>query len=126
MSRLMDLPPLTAEGFSIVISEENKLSLRGLLALRDPSEVVGGYFKKVHAAAEASGVAQVIIDVTELQFMNSSAIRVFIDWVQWVKGSKSPYKMRFITDRTITWQRSTFSAVQALGTGHVSVEARAA
>ncbi len=125
MSRLIDLGTLTAEGFTIVPLDESRIALRGLLALRDPSEIVGGYLKKVHAAAESSGVAHITIDVTGLQFMNSSAIRVFIDWVQWVKSSKNPYKLRFITDRSITWQRSTFSAVQALGSGHVSVEAQA-
>jgi hypothetical protein len=50
-----------------------------------------------------------------------AAIRIFIDWVEWAKGATPGYKLHFFTNPKVTWQRSTFSAVQALGGSSVIV-----
>lgn len=115
MSALEDLGSMTGEQFSIAPTSRDGITLNGTLTLRDPSSTVGPFLQKVHEAAMNDKLGEVRVDVTALTFMNSSAIRIFIDWVEWAKSATPTYKLHFVTNPKTTWQRSTFSAVQALG-----------
>jgi hypothetical protein len=125
MNKLESLEALSDDSFSVVPSVGSRLVFKGVIAMRDPSGVVGGYLKRVHAAAIADQVDRVTLDVTALEFMNSSAIRMFIDWVEWIGASSHQYKLHCVTNARVTWQRSTFSALRSLSS-QVTVEARAA
>lgn len=125
MSKLESLESLSEEAFSVVPEPGARLAFKGVIAMRDPSAVVGGYLKRVHAAAVADGVDRVTLDVTALEFMNSSAIRMFIDWVEWIAAGTHKYQLHCLTNSRVTWQRSTFSALRSLSS-HVVVESRSA
>ncbi len=125
MSRIEALEALSEESFSVVPSPGACLVFRGVIAMRDPSGVVGGYLKRVHAAAVADRVERVTLDVTALEFMNSSAIRVFIDWVEWIGAESHKYRLHCLTNAKVTWQRSTFSALRSLSP-QITVEAKSA
>jgi hypothetical protein len=102
------------------------LVLRGKITSRDPGSELGPFFRKVHEAAKQDRISELKIDVTELAFVNSSSIRLFVDWATWLKQEIHPtYILRFITDRTITWQRTSFVALTALAKEVVAVQARA-
>jgi hypothetical protein len=63
------------------------------------------------------------VDVTGLTFVNSSSIRLFIDWAVWVKAETGHrYQLTFRTNRQITWQTTAFAALTSLMKEVVSVE----
>lgn len=121
MSQLSQLAPHESEGLSIRISEETVVVMAGKITSLDPSAAVQPYLKSVHAAALADKVARVSVDVRQLAFVNSSAIRLFIDWATWVKTAAAPYQLVFVTDKTITWQRTSFVAIKSLAGSAVEV-----
>ena len=125
MSKLQAIEALTDESFSVVPGSDGRLVFKGVIAMRDPSGVVGGYLKRVHAAAVADQLARVTLDVTALEFMNSSAIRMFIDWVEWIGSGTHQYQLHCLTNARVTWQRSTFNALRSLSS-QITVEAKAA
>ena len=50
-----------------------------------------------------------------LTFVNSSAIRLFVDWATWVRNERGQrYTLRFITSRSVTWQKTSFAALMSL------------
>jgi hypothetical protein len=125
MSKLDSLEGLKEDSFSLVPESGGRLVFKGVIAMRDPSAVVGGYLKRVHAAAVADRVERVTLDVTGLEFMNSSAIRMFIDWVEWIGADGHQYRLHCVTNARVTWQRSTFSALRSLSP-LVVIESKAA
>ncbi len=125
MSKLQALETLEGDSFKVERDDDGTFRFKGVVALRDPTVLVGGYFKRVHAAAVADAVEQVTLDVTALEFMNSSAIRVFIDWIEWIRTSSHQYRLHCVTNSRTTWQRSTFSALRSMSAAHLTVEARA-
>ena len=83
-----------------------------------------GFFRAVHEAA-LRGRSLVRIDLTGLQFMNSSGLQEFVTWFSEV--TKSPagtgYQVRFVADLTQYWQRRSLQALVAFAPDHVAVDA---
>ena len=67
-------------------------------------------------------LSEIELDVTGLRFVNSSAIRLFVDWAVWVHADGA-YKLRCRIDRRQTWQKTSFSALLAMVDDAIVVEA---
>src|SRR5262245_35604840 len=92
----------------------NVLRMIGVMAMRDPPAEVGAWFRQLHEQLTASDVNEFVVDVTLLKFMNSSSIRVFVDWLAWLRKDRAAYVIAFKINPGITWQRTTFGALRAL------------
>jgi len=118
----VDLPQLAS--FELAITPPESVSMRGTIAIPDPGLLLGACFRRVHEAALADGLRQLSVDVRQLTFVNSSAIRLFVDWSSWVASAGAhAYLLRFRTDRRITWQRTSFAVLQSLGGKAIAVDA---
>jgi hypothetical protein len=85
-------------------------------------EVLGSYLKQVHAEAERLSLTEVTCDFRKLSFMNSSCFKAFVVWIDTVKNAARSYRIRFLTDPDMHWQRRSLEALRRLATGVVSVE----
>jgi len=118
----VDLPQLAS--FELAITPPNAVAMRGTIAIPDPGLLLGGCFRRVHEAALADGLKELSVDVRQLTFVNSSAIRLFVDWSSWVAIARpSGYLLRFRTDKRITWQRTSFAVLQSLGGKAIALDA---
>ena len=106
-------------------SSVGTLALRGKVSDHDPAGLLTAHFKEVHRVMESNGLDVLNVDVRELSYVNSSAIRVFIDWVAWIQKGARPYRLCFVTDRSVTWQRLSFSALETIAGDVVKVQASA-
>ena len=122
MSKTLELDVPRVDGMTIAFAGPAELKLTGTIAMKDPREALGRFLRKVHEAVLADGEKDVVVDVAELKFVNSSAIRLFVDWAMWLKDGSTPYKLRFKSDRSIAWQRTTFAALLSLAKNTLSVE----
>lgn len=101
---------------------EDGLSLAGSITSKEPDRSLGAFFRAVHDAALADALRVLKVDVRGLSFVNSSAIRLFIDWAIWVSQPKrASYKLCFVRNPTVTWQRVSFPAIAQLAPEHVTV-----
>jgi hypothetical protein len=73
----------------------------------------------LHERIVAGRCAMMIVDVAGLQFVDSSAIRIFVDWIALASDAK--YKIVFLIDPTMTWQRLTFSALASMATDALEI-----
>lgn len=119
----IEVPQLQSVEIRVVPPAE--VVMRGTIAIPDPGPSLGGFFRAMHEAAVADALAELIVDVRQLTFVNSSAIRLFVDWATWVRSMTDAerYVIRFRTDRRITWQRTSFTVLQSLARKAIAVEA---
>jgi hypothetical protein len=85
-------------------------------------ELLADYLKSAHAEAERLAVAEVRCDFRQLLFMNSSCFKAFVVWIDKVKSSPRAYRIRFLTDPEMHWQRRSLEALRRLATNVVLVE----
>src|SRR5262245_39758507 len=63
--------------------------------------------RHVHTEARRLAVSEVVVDLNECSFMNSSCFKAFLGWLSAI-GDLSPesqYKVRFAWDDSSYWQR---------------------
>ncbi len=123
MSQFTAVPVPKAETVSIQVTGPNQVKLSGTITQKDPSNDLAGFFKALHTAALADKLAEVRADVSGLTFVNSSAIRLFVDWATWVKNERGQrYTLRFVTSRNVTWQKTSFMALMSLAKEVLAIE----
>jgi hypothetical protein len=111
------------DSVNVELVDQETVKLKGTITKKEPAQDLDAFFKAVHREAVASRTPQVNVDVSELTFVNSSAIRLFVDWATWVKNeSTHRYKLRFLTSRHITWQKTSFTALKSLMDGILTFE----
>jgi hypothetical protein len=112
------------DGLSLSIEGDARLMIRGMIATREPNQNIGIFFRALHGAILAEHMAAFTVDVSELTFVNSSAIRLFIDWAMWLNqlAAAQRYRLTFVTSRHVTWQVTNFSALRSLVGNVVFVE----
>ena len=103
-----------------MIADEAKI--RRASALKTPSaqSEFGKQLDDLHVQIAATKAPAFTVDVRALSFVNSSAIRVFVNWIS--RAEKAPYKLVFLTDRTVTWHRLSFSVLKSLAPATVEIE----
>src|SRR5688572_25647435 len=115
MSHLEGVAPPKLETLSVQLVSPDTLVLKGPITCKDPDLALGPFMRSVHEAVVADRLAELRVDVSGLSFVNSSAIRLFIDWAFWIKAAPTNrYKLRFATSRRVTWQKTSFLALQSL------------
>jgi hypothetical protein len=108
---------------TIEMVDPDTVRLKGTITKKEPAADLDSFFKTIHRTAISERTTQVNVDVSELTFVNSSAIRLFVDWATWVKNeSTHRYKLRFLTSRHITWQKTSFTALKSLMDGILTFE----
>jgi hypothetical protein len=85
-------------------------------------ELLADYLARVHAEVQRRSATEVVCDVRELTFMNSSCFKSFVVWIDRVKNLPRPYQIRFVTEPKLQWQRRSLEALRRLATGVVTVE----
>ncbi len=113
---------------AIVMSREAssvKVELSGD-ANMDAVEAVAAAFDRVHALAIADGCDRVMVDVTRLEFMNSTCFKKVLTWIGRVDsmGPSPPYVIRFLSDPRVGWQKRSLHALESFAAGIVTVETK--
>ena len=123
MSRFEDLTPPSLDDVRIVVEPPGTVKFSGTIASRDPAADLAPFLRQVHSAAIEASLQAVNVDVTALTFVNSSAIRLFVDWTTWAKNEPSHdrYRLHFVANKQITWQKTTLMALQSLAPNVITV-----
>ncbi|MFO0577855.1 MAG: STAS domain-containing protein [Polyangia bacterium] len=110
-----------------VIEHDQTLSvvLRGDSDAREASAVLDEFLvRRVHPAVLRSGYKSVVLDVTGLEFLNSSGIKALVNWLQAIKEQQpqSRYSVVIQYDQGITWQVKGLKPLTNLASGFLRLE----
>ncbi len=92
------------------------------------SEQMRGLCLKLHTAAVASSVDAAVIDMRQLEFMNSSCFKALVTWVSDIQDldPAKRYRIRVFSNPGIPWQKRSLQSLQYFAVDLVSVEYPAA
>ena len=123
MTALATISPIAIEGLEMAV-DGTTVKMSGTITMRSPSQVLQPHLKRVHESALADGVEVMTVDVRKLTFVNSSSMRLFVDWTVWLKDQPADkrYRLVFVTDGAVTWQRKSFPVIRSLAPDIVEIQ----
>jgi hypothetical protein len=79
---------------------------------------------RLHGESQRNGVREVVVDLRTLEFMNSSCFKSFITWIVAVRRlpEDQHYRIRFLANAGLHWQKRSLHAISYFGGELVSVE----
>ncbi len=82
-----------------------------------------GLLNRLHAEAMRLAVKQVVIDLTALEFMNSSCFKSFVWWIEQVlrMDEGAQYRIQFLSNPELHWQRRSLKALSCFGAELITI-----
>ncbi len=111
--------PIVIESVALAFTSPTRIRFSGSLSTSSAQEQVERVLVDLHAYIVGANVALFTVDVRPLNFVNSSAIRLFINWIS--RAERAGYKLRFVTDPELTWHRLNFSVLKSLAPQSVEI-----
>jgi hypothetical protein len=80
--------------------------------------------RNVHSEAQRCLAEEVTVDMRQLEFMNSSCLKSFVWWVCDVQEQPAhgKYRIVFVSNSSIGWQRRSLNALAGLANEIVSIQ----
>ena len=78
----------------------------------------------LHGEAMGLGLGEVVIELSDLDFINSSCLKAMVAWIYKVDTQGRPYKIRLLRDADLHWQRTSLATLQRLAPEVVVIEDR--
>jgi hypothetical protein len=101
-----------------------RIHFRGTISTVNPAIVLNPFVDAVHAHAIDADAKEVRVDLTALEFCNSSGFKSFIHWIERIQQAPEPkrYKLRFISTKERKWQRTSLLALSCYGVNIVALD----
>jgi hypothetical protein len=123
---VLELVPIAQAAFATETTLEGSvISIRfaGNADMRAISELEA-FLPRLHAEAQKVGCTEVVVNFHSLEFMNSSCFKSFVGWIssiQELAGDKQ-YRIRFLSNAKLHWQRRSLHALRCFAIDLVSIE----
>jgi len=122
----LELPQIASPTFtaaSTLAGDVLRVRLTGNADLGAKS-ALQGMLDRVHAEAVRMRLAEVVVDFTGLEFMNSSCFRSFVGWLSDLQDlpPEQQYQVRLLADATVLWQRRSLHALRCFAHDLVRIE----
>ena len=126
MSGVSELPYVEEEGLTLgpVPGAPGRVRFAGT-GEAEGAAVLDRYLGVMHQHALARELREVVIELWELEFINSSCLKAMVAWIYKVDTEGRPYKIRLLRDASLHWQRTSIATLQRLAPEIVIVEDRA-
>jgi anti-anti-sigma factor len=82
------------------------------------------YINGLHTESQRLKVTKIVLDFRELEFMNSSSFKIFVAWLAKVQDlpAGDQYKICFLSNPNMHWQRRSLAALSCFAVDLVSIE----
>jgi hypothetical protein len=126
MSGVSELPYVEEEGLTLgpVQGALGRVRFAGT-GEAEGAAVLDRYLGVMHQHALARELREVVLELWELEFINSSCLKAMVAWIYKVDTEGRPYKIRLLRDASLHWQRTSIATLQRLAPEIVIVEDRA-
>ena len=126
MSAAFSVLPVSQPGFSLNPSYNGSTVVVHMSGNADMNaqQTLSTALRQVHSEAMRLGVSEVVCDLDELYFMNSSCFKCLVTWVTSLLATDpgKRYRIRVRSNRQLAWQRRSVEALRCLAERIVIVE----
>jgi hypothetical protein len=104
-----------------------RVHFRGTISTVNPAVILNPFVDAVHAHVIETGAKEIRVDLTALEFCNSSGFKSFIHWIERIQQAPEPkrYKLRFLSTKERKWQRTSLLALSCYGINIVKIDGAA-
>jgi hypothetical protein len=101
-----------------------RVHFRGTISTVNPAVVLNPFVDAVHAHVLEVGAQEIRVDLTALEFCNSSGFKSFIHWIERIQQVPEPkrYRLRFLSTKERKWQRTSLLALSCYGINIVNID----
>jgi hypothetical protein len=110
---------LAVESLEVELKTPTELRLAGTLSTPTAQAEFRRLLQDLHAQIVAAKTPAFSVDVQALRFVNSTAIRAFVDWIS--RAAHAGYTLAFKTSASVTWHRLSFSVLKSLAPSTVEI-----
>jgi len=114
---------MTAKSSSSFTEKTLTLNLEGEADL-DATSMIGRALQDAHQEAQLRGAKEIMLDLTRLQFVSSSGMKQFVNWLR--DASRLPtnlaYTIRILSSPLIPWQRRSLGALRCFAPNILTIE----
>lgn len=112
-----------AEHNFVLKAQFDLIQILGDIDARDPRHSLGHFLNEVHEKIISEKIKLVKVDVRKLGFINSVGIKEFTNWIAKVDQltEAQVYKIQFLLDKNIQWQKNTFTALKWLSEKNIEL-----
>jgi hypothetical protein len=123
---MFKLSPFSTSTFSASASESGG---RAVLVLSGNADTLilnrfSSYMKAFHTDVSDQSLQEVHVDTGKLYFMTSSCLKVLVAWLTSVTelDAKKRYRVVFLSNPDLHWQRRSFDALRHIADGLMTVQ----
>lgn len=122
----VSVPKLSTNTFTAELSMQDDAALLKVTGSADllVMHSLDAMLKQLAEQLKQVRVREVVVDMRELEFMNSSCFKSFVTWltdVQQLERDKQ-YQIRFLSDSSKHWQRRSLFALSCFAVDLVKIE----
>jgi len=119
----LSVKPIEESGV-VLKAEGETVTISGNIEIQEPGRIMSPFFKAVHEGILSNNIKAVRVDITKLDYLNSSGIKEIVDWV--MKLDELPenkkYQIKFICNPNALWQETSISTIEFLNTDFIAKE----
>ena len=120
------VPPVSTQSFSASAGQDGpsvRLRFSGSADMEVHAQLAQ-FLEHLHAKLAEMGIKRVVADIRGLYFMNSSCLKLFVVWLG--RAAKltedDRYRVVFVMDPKLQWQRRTLEAMQAFAPAAMEIQ----
>ena len=78
---------------------------------------------RVHSESRRLGVTEAVVDLRDLEFMNSSCFKSFVTWITDIQelDAAHQYKVRFVSNPKMHWQKRSLHSLRCFAVELITV-----
>jgi hypothetical protein len=87
-------------------------------------DAVGKLIADLHVEATRAKTTEVIVDLRDLEFMNSSCFKAIVTWIASIRAldAAKRYRVRFVANPAMHWQKRSLDALRCFAVDLIAVD----
>ena len=124
MNQLVDVAAIRIRDFNAEVTAlDGRIDLKLSGNADTPAiEPLSELLAKLHDEAIRSRTTMIFVDFVNLEFMNSSCFKAFVEWIAAIQDAGEQYRVRFLSNPNQFWQSRSLHALTCFADDLITID----